>query len=40
MLGDLNAAPALEGFTGEEQAYGPVANINMIVALHGPGPGW
>lgn len=37
---DLNTAPALEGFTGEEQARGSVADINMIVALHGTGPGW
>ena len=39
MLRHLTVAPALERFTGEEQARSPVADINMIVALHGPGPG-
>ena len=40
LAGDRNTAPALKGLTGEEQARGPVADINMIKALHGPGPGW
>ena len=40
LAGDLNTAPALQGLTGEEQARGSVADINMIRALRGTGPGW
>src|SRR3712207_5611065 len=40
LAGDLNTAPALQGLTGEEQARGSVADINMIIALRGTGPGW